>query len=216
MSHHNSHNNSHTHNHHNHTHTHHPNVSLQGGYQVEPLGRVGGMGQGGDMFSVMQDMNRQMEQIMGGMFGERGRGQVAHRQTSDGQQRSMMSLGMPSMFGGFDSLLNAPFGGLANRLDEFDDGFLNSGFEDPSGGQCFSQVMVSSSKMGADGKMHQENYMRKNVNGRTVEGHKIGQTEEAYKNTENGLKKLSQGRYINDRATKVVKSQTGNGRFSLT
>lgn len=102
-------------------------------------------------------------------------------------------------FKSFDDVLNG-----FNQIDQNE-------FNQPlPKGNCISQTYVSSTKMGPDGKPHKEEYFKNSVNGLSECGHRIGQVEEKYHNTGNGLKKTAQQKLLNDQAYKMVRSKTGD------
>lgn len=57
-------------------------------------------------------------------------------------------------------------------------------------GSFVSQTFVSSSKMGADGKIHREDYFENNM-GEHQDGNTISQKHQAYKNN-NGVNRIAE------------------------
>lgn len=108
-----------------------------------------------------------------------------------------------SPFRGFDDVMS--------MFDSLDDQVIEKG---RYGGQGVSQMYVSSSRMGPDGKLYTENYFNNNIQGITEDGHKIGQIEEMYGNSQTGLKKIAQTKTLDDHAAKIVQTKRGQGNLS--
>ncbi len=167
-----------------------------------PFGPNFGLAMFEDMHgSIFDDIERKMDQMMsmalGGAFGPFGNsgfgsGTIMTRMGT-GRSREL------NPFQGFEAILAG--------FDGFDEEMLSMGGE--SG---FSQTFVSSTRMGADGRMHTENYFNNNIRGMTEDGQRVGQMEEMYGNTETGEKKIAQQRTLNDRGAKIVKTKMGNGQ----
>lgn len=111
-----------------------------------------------------------------------------------------------------------PFGDFGSLLSGFDDirmpgqGELTRfGGAGKGPGHCVSQTYVYSSKMGADGKPKVEKYYNSSVQGVDKEGKRVGHTEEMYKNSETGIKKIAEQRTLGDQARKIVKSKIKDG-----
>lgn len=178
-----------------------------------------------DMFSMVDEMMSSAFDSFGnfGEFGPlthrrnrrneiQGRPETRENRVERPRRRSLMDMSLPAIFEDFSPFMEgSPFRGIENKMEEFDEGFFNHDLFGPSRGQHLSQVMMSSSQTGPDGKVHQENFFRKNKEVMNEEGQRVGESEEAYQNTENGLKKHSHGRYLGDKAAKVVKTQTADG-----
>ena len=110
----------------------------------------------------------------------------------------------------------SPFRGFEEALRGFEDlDPAELGAAAPRG-NFISQTFVSAQKIGPDGRVHREDYFKNNINGLSESGKRIGQSEEMYKNTGTGVKKMAQQRVLDDRGYKVVKSKVGEGRLPVT
>jgi hypothetical protein len=67
---------------------------------------------------------------------------------------------------------------------------------------------VSSSSVGADGKIKQESFFE-NSAGQNKNGQTISQKQQAYKNND-GIKRIAEERMLNDQGRKVIKEKRGN------
>merc|ERR1719253_2597545 len=70
------------------------------------------------------------------------------------------------------------------------------------GGSFSSQVMVMSSRMGEDGKMHTEKYHESSVN-----AGKLRERQQAYSNSRSGMDKMALERHIDERGRKMVRER---------
>merc|ERR1719326_524168 len=75
------------------------------------------------------------------------------------------------------------------------------------GGQYSCQTFVSSSQMGADGKMHTERFVSSDI-GNREKG--IRESQHAYQNSRTGIDKMGLERQLGDRARKNVKERDRN------
>ena len=157
------------------------------------------------MFADIENFHRnffeRQDQMFGGIMSRfSGNGQDSYFQTSANQ----MFEGITQPFTGFDDIL-----GRFDRIEPSDfEGELPKG-------NSVSQTFVSSQKMGPDGKMHKEDYFKTNVSGVTSNGQRIGQVEEMYNNSGNGVNKMAQQKILNNQAYKAVKSKMGDGKASI-
>ena len=76
------------------------------------------------------------------------------------------------------------------------------------------QTFVSSSSVGADGKVKQESFFE-NSAGQNKNGQTISQKQQAYKNND-GIKRIAEERMLNDQGRKVIKEKRGNQEVEET
>ena len=105
----------------------------------------------------------------------------------------------------------APFRGFEAALRGFEDlDPAELGGPAPQG-SYFSQTFVSAQRLGPDGRVQREDYFKNDINGVAESGERIGQSEEMYRNTGTGVKKLAQQRVLGEQGYKRVKSRVGEG-----
>merc|ERR1719253_2498130 len=73
------------------------------------------------------------------------------------------------------------------------------------GGSFSSQVMVMSSRMGEDGKMHTEKYHES-----AVSNGGLRERQQAYSNSRSGMDKMALERHISNRGRKTVRERDNN------
>lgn len=120
----------------------------------------------------------------------------------------------------FDSPISRPdhFGlnmGFPDPFFGFDQGFgqfhqLAEGNQSP-GSRRQHHTIMTTQRMGPDGRMVSENYINNEIYGITSEGKHISQKEEMYKNSGTGEKKISQERELDGVRHKVSKLQKKAG-----
>jgi len=159
-----------------------------------------GMDPFGGMLAMRNDIFGDMDKMFGGFIGG-GRGMDLMRPFNDILSR----FDQIRMDDEPDFMLNKFKGGKG--MERLDNG--------QNGGHFISQTFVYSSKPGQDGKPKVEKYSNTNVQGLTSDGKKISQIDEMYKNSETGVKKLSQQRNLDGHGRKFVKSKVGGGKAFL-
>ena len=179
----------------------HPNHQLM---PLQPFGEVNAYDPFSSLYSIQQhhnqmfqEMERTMDMMMSHMFGGRGGFLSTHHgfgpsnNSFDIERSRPRVMDIASVLRGFDHM----------ELDE-----------NPVRGNFHSQVFISSSHVGSDGRVHSENYFNNRVQGMTPEGNLVGQSDEMYKNTGTGEKRMAQERRLNNQASKIVKSRNANGK----
>merc|ERR1719375_63561 len=113
-------------------------------------------------------------------------------------------------FGG-GSMMRGGMGGGMGGMGGMGD--MMAQMQQQGGGQFSSQVMVMSSQMGADGKMHTERFVESSVNN----GRGASERQQAYSNSRTGMDKMGLERNLHDRGRKVVKERNrGTGEERQT
>merc|ERR1719235_2663594 len=115
---------------------------------------------------------------------------------------------MDQMMGGFGGpMMRGGMGGMGGMGD------MMAQMQQQGGGQFSSQVMVMSSSMGQDGKMHTERFVESSVNN----GRGANERQQAYSNSRTGMDKMGLERNLHDRGRKVVKERNrGTGEERQT
>lgn len=74
------------------------------------------------------------------------------------------------------------------------------------GGSYSCQTFVSSTRVGPDGRQHQETYSSSSHGGNNS-GNRVTETQQSYRNSSTGVEKLAVERTLNDQGRKVVKER---------
>ncbi len=97
------------------------------------------------------------------------------------------------------------FGGLgSNIMSEFGQ-FNNMRSGSGTGGSCITKSYVSSIKYDNDGRPQKQEYSSQSINQIAKDGTKISESRHAFADSEQGVKKASHQRMINDQGHKIVK-----------
>ena len=151
------------------------------------------------MNSMMADMDSRMQALMSGAMPS-----LMHNY-SPMARSSMMSPYGHNFGGGF----RGDFG--SNMIMQSSFGHHDMGNVQSPGNHRQRHVVVSTQKMGPDGRLHSENYYTNEVFGTTADGQQISQKEEMYKNDRTGEKKITQEKALNGIKHKVTKKQKRGG-----
>lgn len=110
-----------------------------------------------------------------------------------------------------------PFSGFDGLLENFNNVRLDGPSFKGNPGKGFAcQSYVYSKTIGSDGKPHEQHYYQNNMSGITKEGKRIGQSEEMYKNTGTGVKKMAHQKILGDQARRIVKTKNSDGKRDMT
>ena len=97
------------------------------------------------------------------------------------------------------------FGGLGSSIMSEFGQFNNIRSGSGSGGACITKSYVSSVKYDNDGRPQKQEYSSQSINQVTKDGTKISESRHAFADSEQGVKKASHQRMINDQGHKIVK-----------
>merc|ERR1719473_1525915 len=135
--------------------------------------------------------------MMDGMFG----GRRGSRES--GGRGNELARGRPEdPFAAMDRMMDGMFGG---RGPGGASGMMSAMQNMPRGGpgsQMSSSVMVMSSQMGADGRMHTERFAES-----TVSDGRARESQQAYTNSRTGMDKMGLERQLGERGRKMVKER---------
>lgn len=103
----------------------------------------------------------------------------------------------------FDKMFNEfHFPSFNNQFKEFFDNKHNE-----SEGTCISKSYVSSTKYNEKGEPETETYQNQSIKHMDKDGHKIHEKQEAYKNSLNGVEKVSHQKTLDGKGHKIIQER---------